>query len=285
MTKRDASRWTKSKNQMSKRLGQHFLVTTSALKKIAAALEVKPGDTIIEIGPGHGELTNELLAVSFELLEKSKLATKVIAIEKDAKLARRLKERFSEKAVVDVIEGDVLIVLPDVVKNYKLKATSYKLTGNIPYYVTGYLLRTIGDLEPKPERCVFTVQKEVAERLTAVPPRMNRLAASVQFWAEPRILTVLPGSGFRPRPKVDSAVVVLKTRGFKPGTNPQAYYKAVRVLFQQPRKTLSNNLTEAGLSRKDANEVLKRNGLDPDLRPQNLDIQDILRIGDDFRMV
>lgn len=259
---------------MSKRLGQHFLINTAALKKIAAALEIKPGDIIVEIGPGHGELTKELRSKNKEV--------RVIAIEKDRRLAEDLRRKFADGKNVEIAEGDALRLLPSVTQN--LKPITYKVAGNIPYYITGHLLRVIGCLEPKPERCVFTVQKEVAERLAAQPPRMNRMAASVQFWAEPKILFSLPKSDFYPPPKVNSTAILFITKEY-PKTAAENYYRTVKILFRQPRKTLLNNLIGAGLSRKEANEILERSGLSPDLRSQNLNIQDILRVGDDLRAV
>lgn len=263
---------------MPKKLGQHFLKNPAAQKKIAAALAIQTGETVIEIGPGHGELTNKLLAFGFGVLGKDGSAVKIIAIEKDGHLVEELKQKFADEENVEIVEGDVLKILPDVVKNYKLKPKNYKLVGNIPYYITGHLLRTIGDLEPKPERCVFTLQKEVTERLTAQPPKMNRLAAAVQFWAEPEIILALSKTEFRPRPKVNSAAILLKTKIQKPAVPPESYYKTVRVLFQQPRKTALNNLVASGLSRERAAEALRRAGLGPNLRPQDLKIEDIARI-------
>jgi 16S rRNA (adenine1518-N6/adenine1519-N6)-dimethyltransferase len=267
-------------NQMPKKLGQHFLKDTAALKKIAAALEIEPGDTIIEIGAGGGELTEKLKT------ENEKV--KILAIEKDPRLAEKLRQRFAENKNIKVIEGDAIQVLP------ALLAPRFKIAGNIPYYLTGHLLRTIGELKPKPVVCVFTLQKEVAERLAAAPPRMNRLAASVQFWAEPKILGVLPKTIFHPQPKVDSAIVILKTKRPPEGAKPDDYYKTVRILFRQPRKTLLNNLLQAGRrqartqkgkypEREEIAAILRRLNLDPNLRPQDLEIADILRIGDDFR--
>lgn len=271
---------------MSKRLGQHFLNNVAALKKIARALDVQPGETIIEIGPGHGELTKELQMAN----GKWQTGLRIIAIEKDRKLAEGLRRKFAEDESVEIVEGDALTLLPKICSD--LRISRFKIASNIPYYITGRLFRTIGETEPKPERCVLTVQKEVAERLVAKPRRMNpphksmwgmnRLAASVQFWAEPEILAVLPKTDFRPVPKVDSAIVTLKTKE-KPAINPSDYYRMVRVIFRQPRKTLSNNLLEAGFGREEIRKSLDRINLNPNLRPQDLGIPDILRIVDDFR--
>ena len=154
---------------MRQKLGQHFLTNPAVAKKIAASLEVETGDTIIEIGPGHGELTEEIVASS------EKREAKIILIERDVELVAGLREKYKTNTRIEIHEGDVLEVLPALATRYSLLATRYSLTGNLPYYLTGFLLRTIGELEHKPARSVFMIQKEVAERIVARPPRMNRL--------------------------------------------------------------------------------------------------------------
>ncbi|HVO28941.1 MAG TPA: 16S rRNA (adenine(1518)-N(6)/adenine(1519)-N(6))-dimethyltransferase RsmA [Candidatus Paceibacterota bacterium] len=256
----------------NKLLGQHFLKNRGAAGKIVAAVGARPGDTIIEIGPGHGELTRPLAATG----------ARVIAIEKDGALAEQLDKTGIPN--LEVIAGDVLTMLP------ALAADGGKLVGNLPYYLTGHLLRLISELETKPARCVFMVQKEVALRMTAAPPHMNRLAASVQFWAEPDIVANLPKSDFSPQPKVDSTVVQLEA---KPAISDAAaptsaqYYAAVRILFSQPRKTLLNNLTagrprSAEFPKDDISKILEALGANPQLRPQNLTVGQIGAIAKAF---
>lgn len=259
-----------------KKLGQHFLVNKEKIKKIVEALEPKGGDTIIEIGSGHGELTGELSKI-YDL--------RVIALEKDRRLAQELKNKLYDLRItnVEIVEGDALKVLKSYIPHLK----SYKLTGNIPYYITGYLLRIIGDLPHKPERCVFTVQKEVAERMTAGPPRMNMLAASVQFWAKPEIVAFIPKKDFKPAPKVDSAIVRLKTRAdtdAKQIINTDAYYKLIKIIFKQPRKTLLNNLSAAFGEKDEIKNTLSRINIRPDIRPQNLYIEEIMKIAAAYKL-
>jgi len=268
-----------------KHLGQHFLINKEKNKKIAAALELKTGETVIEIGPGHGELTRELLAFSFKLLENGD-GLKIIAIEKDKILAEQLEKKFAGYKNVEIITEDVLKILPEINHNLKLKAKNLKLVGNIPYYITGYLLRTIGELESKPNLCVFTIQKEVAERICAKPPKMNLLAASVQFWSEPEIIDFIPRKDFSPQPKVDSAVIRLITRkdaNIK-RNNAKDYYKFIKILFKQPRKTVLNNIADGykNETREEIIKKLKNCGIEPNLRPQNLEIRQILGISKIF---
>lgn len=189
------------------RLGQHFLKNTAAMKKIVEALALKSDDTVIEIGPGHGELTSELRNKNQE--------ARIIAIEKDDELCKSLEMKIGEGKMknIEVIHGYALKILSSLIRKLSArdgstfggKSENFKLTGNIPYYITGKLLRLMSELKEKPERCVFMVQKEVAERIAATPPRMNRLAAMVQFWMIPETIMTLGKESFSPPPTVDSA--------------------------------------------------------------------------------
>lgn len=243
---------------MPSRLGQNFLINKKVLKDIANALELKEGEVVVEIGPGHGELTIYLL----------ESGARVVAIEKDRELANQLKEKYKN---LEVIEGDALKVLPI------LNLENYKLAGNIPYYITGKLLRLIGDLENKPKLIVLTIQKEVAERIAAKPPRMNLLAASVQFWAEVKIVELVGKKEFRPIPEVDSAIIKLTPKSPERIRKKEQYYNFIKILFKQPRKTILNNLKEKYDPEK-IKKILGENNIDPQARPQNLNIENISRI-------
>ena len=162
------------------RLGQHFLKNRSVAKKIVAALELAPGDTVVEIGPGHGELTELLKREAWNVNRN----IKIIAVEKDRQLAEQLRKKFAEDKNIEIIEGDALRILPELCSalhtsrstiqdsHSTLHASRFKIVGNIPYYITGHLLRTIGELPKKPSLSVLMVQEEVAERIAA-KPRMN----------------------------------------------------------------------------------------------------------------
>ncbi len=253
------------------RLGQHFLKNRSALRLIADSIASKEEDLVVEVGPGHGELTEFLKAAG----------KRVVAIEKDRKLYDALAEKFGGDPRMTFVAGDARDVLPTVVHDISGQGINYHVVGNIPYYITGQLMRIVGDLEPRPESCIFTIQKEVAERICAAPPRMNRLAASVQFWAEPSILKVLKASDFMPPPKVDSAILLLKTS--PPKKVEGDYYAAVRALFAQPRKTIGNNIAAGtGKSGKIVADELSPITIDHSARPQDLSIKDIWTIADTF---
>jgi 16S rRNA (adenine1518-N6/adenine1519-N6)-dimethyltransferase len=257
------------------KLGQHFLKNTAVLQVIVDTLEVQKGEAIIEIGPGHGELTMPLIQVV------KKFGGTIISIEKDRTLIPALvalSER--EKAsLFTIVEGDVLKQLPDITGTLH----RYKVIGNIPYYITGKLLRVISEIQNKPERTVLLMQKEVAVRICAAPPDMNRLAASVQFWADPVIVASVPKADFSPPPDVESAVIVLQRKKSADGQSiaPEHYYRAVRAIFAQPRKTLLNNLSqEIGKSVKKAQleKDLEGMGIDPASRPQDLTVERIIAI-------
>lgn len=241
-----------------KSLGQNFLTDQSILSAIASAAVQNPRETIIEIGPGHGELTRELL----------KQAARVIAIEKDRELIPALSKEFASfihDGQFTLIEGDALEELP------KLARGTYAIAGNIPYYLTGHLLRIIGELDQKPRVSVFTLQREVARRAAAQPPHMNLLAATVQAWADVSVLRIVPRTAFRPVPNVDSAVIQLIT---KTAPVPPAYYRTAKTLFAHPRKTIFNNLREIP----NVSEKLAALGIHPNDRPQTLGIGDIERL-------
>src|SRR3989344_7612295 len=245
-----------SANRAKKSLGQSFLKDHKVLERIAEVLDIKNDDVVVEIGPGHGELTRRILKY---------FPSKLIAIEKDDELIEAfLRELTGEYPNLKVVQADALREIPQI--DYP-----YKLVGNIPYYITGHLLRILQETTHKPSVIVLTLQKEVANRLCAEPPKMNLLAAAVQFWAKPEIVRYISKKSFRPAPKVDSAVIKMVPLGNQRAKEIDAYYRIVKVLFKQPRKTILNNLRSVGATP----EQLAKLGLDPKLRPQNLSIEQI----------
>lgn len=273
---------------MPQKLGQHFLKNQSAVKKIIESLDLKSGDTVIEIGPGEGALT-------FPLLEAAKkISAKVVAIERDHELVESIKQKVVS-GEAEILEGDALRVLPELTARYLLPATSYKVVGNIPYYITGHLLRIISELENKPELSVLMVQKEVAERICAKPPKMNLLAAITQLWADPELILRLKPGDFDPPPKVHSAVIRLVTSDSRLATSGEVehYYQIVKTIFKQPRKTAANNLadglnalrrptTSGGLgpkiTKKEATDLIKSVHLPENARPQDFSLDKLIKL-------
>jgi len=252
------------------------LKSGQAIRTIVDTLDISSEETVLEIGSGHGELTTAILNAR---------PAKLICVEKDPVLAAELEKEHRSNPDVKVIRGDVLRVVGPLAREL---TPPYKIVGNIPYYLTGHLLRLTGELETKPELSVLMLQKEVAERLAAKPPRMNRLAASVQFWALPRVVRIVPRSEFSPPPKVDSAIVEFVTKQSTRITPLRlGYFRAVQTLFRQPRKTILNNILFAiadskKLSKDDVEKLLTNIGIDPQKRAQILSVEDISRIANLF---
>ncbi len=257
-----------------RRLGQHFLQDESTLAKIAGFLKVKPGEVVIEIGAGHGELTKKLLRPEVT----------VLAIEKDKHLVQTLTKKFHAVFLANpeeisplprlaILQGDALQVLPSIVQKLKTqkRGIRYTVVGNIPYYITGRLLRVLSGIEPKPKRIVLLLQEEVAERMTAHPPRMNLLSAVTQSWAEPQIVARVKKDAFSPQPKVNSAVISITPKS--DAIVDKEYYQFIHKLFQQPRKTIANNLSAAGYEKNRIIGTMKKMGINPNDRPQNLSLQ------------
>ena len=253
----------------NKRLGQHFLTDPGILGRIADALDCAPGETIIEIGPGHGDLTRHLLARD----------VKVIAIEKDRALAEELRESgVGRGASLEVVDADALRLdwhslfprpTPDAPR------PRFKVVGNIPYNITSPLIEK-ALTPPLPARIVFLVQLEVAQRLAAPPGSKTYGGLSIGVQAQCRVeqlFTVLPGS-FRPPPKVKSALVRL-TPLAEPLVRPEevAPLRAfVTACFSRRRKQLHNAVpgaTAAGLTAL---------GFDPKARPETLAPRDFVRL-------
>jgi 16S rRNA (adenine1518-N6/adenine1519-N6)-dimethyltransferase len=278
---------------MPQKLGQHFLNDHETLAKIAAAIEARAGETIIEIGPGHGELTHELFVRYPD--------SKIVVIEKDTELAAYLKEHLGTGADtkkndtdIEIITGDARKELTTLAARLAKEKKLFRVIGNIPYYLTGNILRVIGELETLPKSVVLLMQKEVAERIAAQPPDMNRLAASVQYWATSEILGVVGRDSFTPPPDVESASIRLTTKTAKAkkestqNVDSEIYYETVRAVFQQPRKTLFNNLFSALKAKYTAmtsekiremiQQLLDEEVIDPTLRPQDLGVEEIAKL-------
>lgn len=246
----------KMKFRAKKSLGQNFLANPRILDKIVQAAEISKEDIVLEVGPGTGNLTKKLA-------EKAK---RVIAIEKDRRLIEELKKLFKESENVEIIEGDILKILPATLN---IQHSKYKIVANIPYYITSNFLRTIFEKWPKPKLIVLTIQKEVAQRIMAKPPKMNLLALSVQFYAEPKIIAYISKNNFRPRPKVDSAIIKLTPKGEINKERVEAALKLAKKAFAGKRKQLKNTL---GL------EILKKSDINLKTRPEELSLSDWLKI-------
>ena len=232
-----------------KYLGQHFLKNKKILEEIARLAELSKKDIVLEIGPGHGELT-EFLAQA---------ADKVIAVEKDRELIPFLEEKFKNQKNVKIISGDIL-------KIRNLRVKNYKIVANIPYYITSRFLRTFLEANPptggKPKLMVLMVQYEVAKRICAKPPEMNLLALSVQAYARPKFIRKVSRGNFSPPPEVDSAVIKILVKS-RASNKTEKMLELARRAFQQKRKMLRHSLKNITMPKKYRNR-----------RPQELSFKD-----------
>jgi len=205
--------------------------------------EIKPNDIILEIGPGKGALTKQLLGSSDQ----------VLAVEKDRELVKLLKEKFKkeigEKRLI-LIEGDILEFQPS---NYKLETRTYKIIANIPYNITGAILKKFLTEKTQPECMVLMVQHEVAKRIIARDEKESILSISVKAYGEPKMIMKVPARYFSPAPRVDSAVIAIKniSRNFfqKNHINEEKFWGIVKLGFAHKRKKLSGNLKKVLLNK------------------------------------
>lgn len=258
-----------------KSLGQNFLIDERVLGMIIKSADIGKDDTILEIGPGLGVLTKEL----------SKKCGKVIAVEKDKKLAEFLAELKNKKCLgdnVEIINGDILkLNIEEIIKKYGA-SENYKLVSNIPYYITSPVIKLFLESKVQPKLIILLIQKEVAQRICATVGKMSVLALSVQIYGQPEIVDFVSRLSFYPQPEVDSAI--LKIKNIKRDFLDDYYRKIFRIIkigFSSKRKTLANNLS-AGLhiEKNQASEILKKAGIDHGFRAQELDLKDWERLAD-----
>jgi 16S rRNA (adenine1518-N6/adenine1519-N6)-dimethyltransferase len=248
-----------------KRLGQNFLTDPIALERIVAAADLSREDVVAEVGAGLGTLTCRLAEV----------AGQVVAVELDDGLVKILRQQVADLPNVEVIHGDILKIA-----DIGFAPGEYKVVGNLPYYITSAVLRHFLSNEPRPQLLAVTVQREVAERIVALPGKMSLLAASVQFYGQPRIIARIPAGAFYPPPKVDSAVVRIDVREEPTavlGTeaDEEVFFRVVRAGFGQRRKTLRNSLSAGlGLSPALVEEALVRASVAPQRRAETLSLEE-----------
>lgn len=263
-------------------LSQNFLVDPNLQRKIVAALEADPGDVVVEIGPGHGELSRHLVGGVAHLL----------MVEKDDELAADLGEEWGGREDVTVLHADALEVdLEGAVDRCRRAAAGegrepgpYRAISNVPYAITSPLTFRILDLRPPPRRVVLTVQKEVGERMAADPGSgdYGALSVGVQIRARPRVAFGVSRHAFRPSPDVASVTVVLEPRPDRPGpAAEEAVRRLTRACFSRRRKQLQKILRSApeyGLEKEQARELCRSLELDPRVRPEKVSPETFLRL-------
>ncbi|HVW23196.1 MAG TPA: 16S rRNA (adenine(1518)-N(6)/adenine(1519)-N(6))-dimethyltransferase RsmA [Candidatus Saccharimonadales bacterium] len=240
-----------------KSLGQHWLTDPATLTAIADAAELHSDDTILEIGPGLGSLTSELLA----------RVGHVVAVEFDAELARKL----SANPKLEVVHQDILQF------DFTEVEAPYKIVANIPYYLTSNLLRVLSETPNPAQLAVLLMQKEVAERVAAKPGAMSLLSVSVQFYWQTELGRKVPAELFTPPPQVDSQVLILRyrTQPLFPDVDEKKFFHLVKAGFAQRRKTLLNSLSSGlHLSRQETIDLCAAANIDPARRAQTLSLEE-----------
>ncbi|MGO0907228.1 16S rRNA (adenine(1518)-N(6)/adenine(1519)-N(6))-dimethyltransferase RsmA [Clostridioides difficile] len=255
--------------KFSKSLGQNFLIDSNIIDKILGGARVTEGDNIIEVGPGIGTLTREM----------GKVAEKVVAIEIDRNLIPILKDTLSDLENIEVINQDILKVdIQELVKD-KLNGGPVKLVANLPYYITTPIVMKFLEEDIPVTDIVVMVQKEVADRMNAVPSTKDygALSIAVQYYCETEIVAKAPRHMFIPQPNVDSTVIGLHVRAEKKYDvhNEEIFFKTVNASFGQRRKTLLNSLGGLGFLNKDEiREILKEANIDEKRRGETLSIEE-----------
>ena len=252
-----------------KRLGQNFLVDPLHLQRVVSVAGVQAEDAVLEVGAGLGSLTRLL----------AEAARKVVGVELDQRLIPALEEVLAPYANVEVVQGDILTLHPQVWLS-RLEtdpARGFVVVGNIPYYITSALIRHLLESEPQPKRLTLTLQKEVAKRICAQPGDLSLLALSVQVYGQPSIEAHIPAGAFYPVPKVDSSVVLIQL--FDSPRIPQDllpdFFQLAKAGFSQKRKTLRNALS-GGMRwpAPEAEDRLHAAGIDPMRRAETLSLEE-----------
>ena len=272
-----------------KNLGQNFLVEESVVNRIAKAAELTPEDTVLEIGPGIGTLTQALAMTG----------ASVVSVELDKRLIPVLQETVGAYKNVRIVQGDILKVnIPEIIAEVKAdrktadaagevaeaeseikQSDTFKVCANLPYYITTPIIMYLLEQKLPLERLVVMVQKEVAERMTAGPGGRDYGAISVamQYYTEPKIAFIVKAGSFLPAPKVDSAVLVCKKRSTPPVEVPdeKTFFKVVAAAFSVRRKMLNNSLKNmGGLNGEQVKAWLDRAGIDGRRRAETLSLEE-----------
>ncbi|MDD5565464.1 MAG: 16S rRNA (adenine(1518)-N(6)/adenine(1519)-N(6))-dimethyltransferase RsmA [Candidatus Omnitrophica bacterium] len=248
-----------------KRLGQHFLISPHFKQKIAQSCDIGKGDTVLEIGPGRGELTVIL----------AEMCASLVAVEFDRELAALLKDKFKDKPSVEIIAGDILRF--DPAGYFKNHSGKIKVIGNIPYQITSPIIQHLITQRNCIESIGITIQKELGERLTATPGSKTYGAFScfVQYYTEAKLLFVIKRGCFYPAPKVDSCFVRLKIRT-EPAVkvNDEAlFFRIIRAAFNKRRKTLRNSLQEV-VGAEIIEKFFGLRHIDRNTRPESLSLEE-----------
>ncbi len=261
----NAEKSNQKKLAPKKSLGQNFLTSNAALNKIIEAGMLTPKSIVLEIGPGKGALTERLLATG---------AT-VIAVEKDTELIPYLEEKFStfiKNKKFQLFEDDILKVNLAKIGIGGKKAKAYTVIANIPYYITGEIMKLFLDRADKPETIVFLVQKEVAERIVKKDGKESVLSLSVQAYGEPHYIATVPRGAFVPSPNVDSAIIQIKnitSKNFADLKGQERFFEVIKAGFKSKRKYAFSNLLPL-FKKEILEQAFLKLGLSLKIRPEEM---------------
>ena len=269
----------KYKIKANKSLGQNFLISQEVVDKIVESSNISKEDLVIEIGPGLGTLTKELL-------EK---AGKVIAIELDDKMLQILNDRFALYDNFELINNDVLKVdLGKIIEKEKKENNlkKAKVVANLPYYITTPIIMKLLEEKLDLESITVMIQKEVADRLAEIPGGKNTgaITYTVYFYAETEKILEVPNNSFIPEPEVTSEVIKLNIRKEEPVKvdDKELFFKIIKSAFMQRRKTLLNGLTNAKVfkNKEEGIKVLKELGISENIRAEKLTLEQFAQLSD-----
>lgn len=258
-------------HKAKKSLGQNFLKSEIALRMMCSSGEINPDDVVLEIGPGKGALTDKLL------LE----AKKIIAIEKDRELFEFLKVKYN----VEIKNKKLILLNEDILdfepNKYNLKNKNYKIIANIPYNITGAILKKFLSSNEQPERMVLLIQKEVAERIIARDNKESILSLSVKAYSGPKQMMKVHKRFFSPSPKVDSAIITINNiskNNFKTKKDEDRFFEIIRAGFAHKRKVLRKNLESIQITNQKVGEIFERLKINPNARAEDIKIETWLLI-------
>ncbi len=250
--------------KLKKSLGQNLLTDDNIIKQSLLAAELSPEDLVIEVGPGMGALTDQIIEIGPQF----------IAIELDERLFQYLQIRYQKHNNVRILQGDASrIDIPSLIEGH----SHYKVMGNLPYYLGSKIIRRFLESDRKPDLLVTMVQREVALNMCAKPGKLNLLGIGVQFFGQPEIITLVPPTAFHPKPKVTSALVRINVnkKPFLSKEDEKGFFSLVRSGFQSPRKQLGGVLSKGlGIPRDSLELIFHKADIPISNRAQRLSLAD-----------
>lgn len=257
---------------MSKKLGQNFLIDEAIVQEIVHAADIQEGETVLEVGPGIGTLTQGL----------AEAKANVVAVELDNRLPEVLAKTLEGYDNVRIVHGDILKVnIPELVEE-----KNFKVVANLPYYITTPIIMALLEQKLPVTKIVTMIQKEVADRMVAKPGKKDygALSVAVQYYTTPEIVAQVPPKSFIPAPAVDSVVIRCDVRK-EPAVkviSEKMFFRVVKAAFSQRRKTLSNSLKTMGIAAEEIKKAIEDAAIDGTRRGETLTLQEFAVIADNL---